>query len=126
MCVCVCVCVCVYVYISECVQILYELPLLQNNTVNETFLHTSGRARSVDWIFFFGAPAWWQLGEYVTLGKTFYNFLFEQEAAATPSCYHIFSFFAFQEKAFIRNKNIILCKKGKVIPLPACCGPEGG
>ena len=55
-------------------------------------------------------------GEYVTLDKTFYNYLFEQKAVATPQFLRnppvstTFSyFFAFLEKAFIRNKIIILC-----------------
>jgi len=48
----------VCVHISECVEILYELPLLPNITANETFLNTSGRARNVAWIFFLWAPAW--------------------------------------------------------------------
>ena len=38
---CVCVCVCVCVYISGCVQTVYELPLLPNNTASETFLNQS-------------------------------------------------------------------------------------
>jgi len=39
---CVCV-VCVYIYIDipDTVQTVYELPLLPNNTVSETFLHKS-------------------------------------------------------------------------------------
>ena len=40
-----------YIHISDCVQTVYELSLLPNNTANETFLHKSGAVRSVDWIF---------------------------------------------------------------------------
>ena len=47
--VCVCVCVCVYIYIyihvSDCVQTVYELPLLPNNTASATFLHKSERCK---------------------------------------------------------------------------------
>ena len=32
-----------------------------------------GAVRSVDWVFTVGAPAWRWLGEYVTLGRTFYS-----------------------------------------------------
>ena len=33
----------------------------------------------VDWIFIVGAPYWLWLGEHLTLGRTFYSLLFEQE-----------------------------------------------
>ena len=36
--------------------------------VSETLLHRSGEVQSVDWIFIIGVPAWWRLGECVTLG----------------------------------------------------------
>jgi len=42
---------------SDCVETVYELPLLPNNTVNETLLHKSGAVRSVDLIFLIGPPA---------------------------------------------------------------------
>jgi hypothetical protein len=35
--------ICVYIRISDCEYIVYELPLLWNNTASETFLHTSER-----------------------------------------------------------------------------------
>ena len=41
-----------------------------------------GAVRSFDWIFIVGAPVWRWLGEYVTLDRTFYSLLLEQEAAA--------------------------------------------
>jgi len=60
--VCVCVCVCIYIYIhtyiSDCVEIVYELPLLPNNTASEPFLHKSGAVGSVEVIFSIGVPAW--------------------------------------------------------------------
>ena len=75
---------CIYTLISDTVQTVYELPLLPNNTASETFLHKSGAVRNVDWIFIIGSPVWQWLGEYVTLGGTFYDLLFQQEAAAAP------------------------------------------
>jgi hypothetical protein len=50
--VCVCVCVCV-THTSDCVEIVYELPLLTNTrkTASETILHKSVTMRNVDWIF---------------------------------------------------------------------------
>jgi hypothetical protein len=54
----VCVCVCVCVYTNDCVQTVFELPLLPNSTATETFLHKLGGMRSVDRIFIIGAMAW--------------------------------------------------------------------
>jgi hypothetical protein len=80
---CVCVCVCVYVHIriSDCVETVYELPLLTNNTVSEIFLPKSGGVRSVDWIFIIRAPTWLRLGECLSLDETFNDLLFKQELA---------------------------------------------
>jgi len=39
---------CVYIHISDCLGIVYELPLLPNNTASEVFLHRSGAVLSVD------------------------------------------------------------------------------
>jgi hypothetical protein len=41
----------IYIYISDCIDIVYELPLLPNNTASETFLYKLGGLQSVDWIF---------------------------------------------------------------------------
>jgi len=49
---------------------------------SETYLHKSGAVRSVNWIFIIGAPAWRWLGEYVTLDRTFYSLLLQQDAVA--------------------------------------------
>jgi len=48
----------VYVYISDCVDVVYELPLLPNNTESETFLSKLRGVQSVDWLFTIGMPAW--------------------------------------------------------------------
>jgi hypothetical protein len=40
----------VYIHISDCVQTVYELPLLPNSTASEPYLHKSGAVRSVDWM----------------------------------------------------------------------------
>jgi len=41
--------------------------------------------QNVDWIFVIGVPAWWWMGEYVTLGRgEFNNLLFKQEEVAAP------------------------------------------
>jgi hypothetical protein len=81
----ICVYVCtyiymyIYLYISDCVESVYELPLIPNNTASEIILHTLGALRSVDWICINGVPTWRWLGEYKTLDKMFYNFIFKQE-----------------------------------------------
>jgi hypothetical protein len=49
---------CARLHISDCVETVYELPLLPNNTEGETFLHKSEAMRSIGWIFIIGAPAW--------------------------------------------------------------------
>jgi hypothetical protein len=38
-----------YAHISDCVETVYELPLIPNDTASETFLHKFGAVRSVDW-----------------------------------------------------------------------------
>ena len=40
----------IYIHISDCLDIVYELPLLPNNTASEIFLRKSGAVRSVEWI----------------------------------------------------------------------------
>ena len=51
-----------YVYVSthlsDCVETVYELPLLPNNTVSGTFLHKLGAARSADGILTIAGTAW--------------------------------------------------------------------
>jgi hypothetical protein len=60
MCMYVCIYIFIYTYrhISDCVEIVYELLFLPNDTAAETFLHKLGAVRSVDWTMITGAPAW--------------------------------------------------------------------
>ena len=74
--------ICVYVHISDCLEIVYELPVLPSNTASETYVYKLEAVPSADWIFIFGVPAWRSLGEYVTLGRMFYNSLFKQKVEA--------------------------------------------
>jgi len=46
-----------YTY-RDCVETVYKLSLLPNDTGAETFLHEPGAMRSVDWTLITGAPAW--------------------------------------------------------------------
>jgi len=43
---CVFVCVCAYIHTSDCIETVYELLLLPNNTASETFLHKPCSAKS--------------------------------------------------------------------------------
>ena len=65
------VCIYMYIHISDCVETVYELPLLPNNTASETFFQKSEAVQSVDWIFMNRMPACRWLGEYVTLDRKF-------------------------------------------------------
>jgi len=58
----------------------------------------------LDWIFIIGVPARRWLGEYVTLGKTFYSLLFKHEVLAVPATYRFFFLICrIPRKAFIIN-----------------------
>jgi len=56
---------CVYIHALDSVEIVYELPLIPNNTATETFLHKSGAVLSVEWIFTIRVRAGWWMGEYM-------------------------------------------------------------
>jgi hypothetical protein len=76
-----------HTHTSDCVEIVFELPLLLNrhNNESETFLHNSGAVRSVEVLYHLeAAPDWRRLGEYMTLDKKFYNFLFKQKVSVAP------------------------------------------
>ena len=49
---------CVYIHITDCVENVYELPLLTNITASETFLHKPGPVRCVYEIFIIGVMTW--------------------------------------------------------------------
>jgi len=42
----------VYVHLSDCLDIVYELLLLPNIIVNETFLHKFGTVGNMDWLVY--------------------------------------------------------------------------
>jgi hypothetical protein len=45
---------CIYTHIADCVENVYELLLLTNNTASETFLHKSERCEILTGCFSFG------------------------------------------------------------------------
>ena len=95
--------ICVYIYTHTCAEFVYQLPLLPDNTVSEIFLHRSVGARSVDRIFTIGTPSWRWLGDYVTLGRTFWCLLLKQGVAAATVTATFDFFFAFIVEASIKN-----------------------
>jgi len=77
-----------YVYIalhiSNCVQNVYDLPLLTNNTASEMFSHKSGAVRSVDWISIIGAPAWRRQGRIRDIGQSVLQSSFQTGSSSSP------------------------------------------
>ena len=76
-----------HTHIRGCVDIVYEPPLLPNNTASETFLHKSEAVWGAAWMFTIGLLAWQRLGEYVTSDETFLNLFFfgsKEVVAAAP------------------------------------------
>jgi hypothetical protein len=97
----------VYIYTSDCIEILYELPLLPNNTANETFLHKSGAVRSVGWILNTRVPTWRWLGEY-DIGKILLQPSFQTGCSSSPSYFQIVFLIAVFEDELLRNIIITL------------------
>jgi len=105
--VCILCTICVYIHASDCLQTVYDLLLLPNNTALKHF-YTS---RS-------GAKCWldiylWSAGLAVTgpirdIGQKVLRSSFEQEQQQ-PSYCHILFLISFLEEYVIRNITIILC-----------------
>ena len=95
------------IFTHFCVGIVYKLPLLPNNTANETLLHKSGAVRSVD-------GHHWGAGLAVTericnIVNVLYSLLWKEEVGVATRYFHSSFLFAFLEEAFVRNIIIILC-----------------
>ena len=75
---------CIYVQ-SDCVETVYELPLLPNNTASEMFLHKSGAVRSVDWMFIVGAPVWHRQGPIRDIGQSVLQSSFQTGSSGSPN-----------------------------------------
>jgi hypothetical protein len=103
-----------FLYCEECVciQFVYRLPLLPNNTASETFSHKSGAVWSVDWIFTTGTPCWRWPREYVTMDRTFYS-SFETGSNSSHSYCHICFPITFIMEACIRTMIIVLSTSRK-------------
>jgi hypothetical protein len=73
---------CVYTHISDCVQIVFELPLLRSKNKKWNIFTQIRAVRSVDWIFIVVAPAWRWQRQYMILGRSFYSLLLKHEAVS--------------------------------------------
>ena len=96
---------------SDCLEVLYELPLQPNNTASETFLHNWQRCEELTGYLSWGVG---RLGEYVTLNKTFYSLLYKQQIATAIVTSTCSSLFHSIEEAFIGNIIIVLCINYKI------------
>ena len=94
---------CEHVYTYTWAGTAYDLRLLLNNTVSETFLQKSGAMRSVDWINIIAAPAWRWLGELRDNGQNVLQSSFQTGRSSKPRCFPIFFLTAILQEAFIRN-----------------------
>jgi hypothetical protein len=100
--------VCRYTHIFDCVEIVYELLLLLNNTASETFLHKSGALRSVDWIFITGEVGLAVTGRIRSIGQYTLHTSFHTGSIISPKFCHIFFLIPFLEEDCIKNIIIVL------------------
>jgi hypothetical protein len=93
---------CVYIHISDCVEIVFEILLLPNNTASETFLHQSGAVQSVGWIYRWatGLAVTGQIGD---IGQNVLQPCFQTGSSSNPSYFHIFFLIAFLKEACIKR-----------------------
>jgi hypothetical protein len=96
-------CVHTHTHMSDCIQTVYEWPSLPNNTALKQF-YTN---QSVDWIFIVGASAWRWLAEYVTLDRTFYRLLLQQQAVSAQLLTH-FVPYRIPRRGFYQKYDIII------------------
>jgi hypothetical protein len=111
------VCVCVCTYTSDCVEIVYELPLLTNTrkAASETILHKSVAMRNVDWIFIIWGAGPAANGRVRDTGQNVLQSCFQtgNTSSSNPRWFHIPLLVAFLEEDFIRNITL-LCGNYKI------------
>jgi hypothetical protein len=76
--------ICVYTHISDCIEIVFGLPLLTYSTAMNHFYTNQGQCEVLTGCL--SLSAWRWTGKYVTLDGVFYNLFFQQEAVAVPNC----------------------------------------
>ena len=92
-------------HISNCVETVYELPLLSYKTAIETLLHKSGAVRSVGWIFLHMVAK----GRIRDIGQNVLQSSFQTGSDSSPSYFHIFFRNSFLEEACISNIITTIC-----------------
>jgi hypothetical protein len=98
----------VYVHLSDCLDIVYELPLLPNNTVSETFLHKLGAVGNIDWIVYHWGAGLVVTGRIRDIGQNISHSSFWTGSNSSHSYFHVFLLIAFLSEVFNRNI-IVLC-----------------
>jgi len=91
-----------HIHISDCLGIVYDLPLLPKDTGSETFLHRSGAVQSVDYIYHWGASLA-VTGPIRDTGQNVLQFSFHTESSSSPTYFHIFFLIALLAEVFVRN-----------------------
>jgi hypothetical protein len=82
-------CVYIYICVSDCADIVYELPFLPNNTASETFLYKSGGVWSVYWIFYHWCASLAVTGWISDIGWNVLHPSFQTGSSTSPSSCHI-------------------------------------
>jgi len=102
-----CLYACAYKHVSDCVEIVFEILLLPNSTVSETFLPKSGVVRSVDWIYHWGTGLA-VTGRICDIGRNVSQSSFQTGSSTSPSYFHIFFLIAFLNETCVRKIIIIV------------------
>jgi hypothetical protein len=97
----------VYTHISDCIGIVYELPMLSNNT-RETIYTNQKQCLCWQDIYQWGASLA-VTGQIHDTGRKILQYSFQNGSSSSASYFHIFFLITFLEEAFIRNIIIILC-----------------
>jgi len=98
----------VYVHLSDCLDIVYELLLLPNIIVNETFLHKFGTVGNMDWLVYHWGTGLAVTGWIRDIGQNISHSSFWIGSNSSHSYFHIFFLITFLNEAFNRII-IVLC-----------------
>ena len=96
----VCVCVCVW----DCIQSMYELPLLPSNVASETLCTQIGSAAKCWLDIYHWGPGLVVTGRIHDIGQNVLQSSFRGGSSNTPSYFQIFLLIALLQEAFIRNE----------------------
>ena len=91
-----------YIHISDCIQTVYEVPLLPNNTAVKHFYTNRSDVKCQLDIYHWGAGLA-VTGRIRDIGQTVLQCSFKTGSSSSPSYCHILLLIAFLDDAFIRN-----------------------